>query len=54
MQQLILIDALDESSVVDGRSELVDLLGTQLGCLPALIGVIVTSRPEAKSITSTS
>ena len=45
-RMVILIDALDESSVSNGRSELVDLLSSSARKLPAWLSVLVTSRPE--------
>ncbi len=44
---VILIDALDEATEPSGTNSLVDLLSQHLTSLPAWIGFVVTSRPEA-------
>ena len=46
-RHLIVLDALDEALDADGRSELVTLVAAEFGKLPAWLGLLVTSRPEA-------
>lgn len=46
-RHLIVLDAIDETLDADGRSDLLTLVAGEFGKLPAWLGLVVTSRPEA-------
>jgi WD40 repeat protein len=46
-RHLIVLDAIDETLDGDGRSDLLTLVADEFGKLPAWLGLVITSRPEA-------
>ncbi|MEI6527888.1 MAG: hypothetical protein WCP62_17805, partial [Planctomycetota bacterium] len=47
---VVVIDALDEATDEQGNNRIVDLIGNDLATLPAWLGLVVSSRPEANVV----